>query len=164
LLSETEVYVNLKAYLQEKDWEILGGQPPGGTNSIPLIEIKDRDYRGKGSKGSKKIDLVGFREPFFLLVELKESLSESDISKLRDVTGDSVWREAFLVALEEKGRYPKGLQRYLYTRSDSFLVKALGFNAGEGLGPRDFVTFLVGADTVDVHLGAETPSELKSLL
>lgn len=162
-LSETEVYLALKKYLDGKGWEILGGQPPGGTNSIPLIELKDHEYKGKGSKGSKKVDLIAFKRPYFLLIELKAFRSESDIAKLREITRSASWRRAFVEALAEKRRLPGALDREPYMDSDRFLVKALGFNQGEAPGPEDFVTFLVG-DRISIHIGTGIPDQPRSLL
>src|SRR5438093_2911696 len=100
---EDVVYQKLKKYLQKQDWIILGGEPPGGSNHIPIIEVRDSLNLEKGSKGSKKIDLVAFKSSFFLLLELKRSYSYSDISKLNAMIKHPSGREAFLNALLAKG-------------------------------------------------------------
>ena len=52
-------------------WNILGGEPPGGTDfELPVIEMKGSDLGS--SLGSKKIDLICFKDNFFLLLELKK--------------------------------------------------------------------------------------------
>ena len=45
-------------------------KPPHGTDHI-VFEMHDSDYVGKGSKGSKKIDLLAYKKHYFLLIELK---------------------------------------------------------------------------------------------
>lgn len=163
MLSETEIYLKLKSFLLSRSWILLGGQPPGGTNAIPIIEMKDELHKAKGSSGSRKVDLIAYKHPFFLLVELKPSLSRSDISKLREVTSDISWRRAFLRALDEKGVYPKGLSRDKYIENDQFFIRALGFNAGKGKGPDDFVTFLVSDGGIEVHIGRKLTTPIKNL-
>src|SRR3989344_1915664 len=82
MVSETQIYLTLKKYLPEKGWILVGGEPPDGTNSMPRIELKDDTHLVKGSKGSKKIDLLFFKEGYFLLLELKEMYNFSDVKKL----------------------------------------------------------------------------------
>jgi hypothetical protein len=50
---ENVVYKKLKKYLQQQSWIILGGEPPGGTNHIPVIEVRDSLNFEKGSKGRR---------------------------------------------------------------------------------------------------------------
>jgi hypothetical protein len=103
-MSEEEniVYQKLKDYLQQHSWIILGGEPPGVTNHIPVIEVRDPLNFEKGSKGSKKIVLVAFKLPFFLLLELTASYSSRDIHKLNKLTNYQSAREAFINALLAK--------------------------------------------------------------
>jgi hypothetical protein len=54
---ESVVYQKLKEYLQQQNWIILGGEPPGGTNHIPVIEVTNSLNLEKGRKGSKKLFL-----------------------------------------------------------------------------------------------------------
>src|SRR6266496_6729349 len=96
---ENVVYQKLKKYLQEQNWIILGGEPPGGTNHILVIEVRDSLNFEKGSKGSKKIDLVAYTSPFFLLLELKNSYSYSDIHKLNELMKYPSGREYLLLIL-----------------------------------------------------------------
>jgi hypothetical protein len=163
MLSETEIYLKLKAFLKNIGWQILGGQPPGGTNVIPLIELKDIAHKDKGSKGSKKIDLIAYKRPYFLLIELKPALDQSDIEKLREVTSQNAWRKAFFVALDEKRVCPKEVNEERYVEDGELLIKALGFNDGQGVGPSDFVTFLVAEEHVTVRVGRDLPSPFERL-
>jgi hypothetical protein len=54
---ESVVYQKLKEYLQQQNWIILGGEPPGGTNHIHVIEVTNSLNLEKGRKGSKKLFL-----------------------------------------------------------------------------------------------------------
>ena len=41
MIEENLIFQILKKYLREQNWIILGGEPPGGTNHIPVIEVRD---------------------------------------------------------------------------------------------------------------------------
>ena len=43
----------VKEYLQQQSWLILGGEPPEGTNHIPVIEVLDSLNFEKGTKGRR---------------------------------------------------------------------------------------------------------------
>jgi hypothetical protein len=97
-MNEGQVYLSASRYLRESGWIIIGGQPPAGTDHLPVIEIKDPDHLGKGSKGSFKPDLVAWDGAILLLVELKPKFSTSDRSKLFRTLEDprrirALWRE-----------------------------------------------------------------------
>lgn len=164
MLNETQIYIALKEYLSDNYWQILGGEPPGGTDHLPVIELKDPINSEKGSKGSKKVDLICFKESYFLLLELKPRYSFSDVSKLNGITSKQEWREAFLKALEDKKVLPLELtgDRSLYTKDSSYLIKAVGYNEHQPLGPEDFVTFLVG-NGVNYSLGKDVPYSIRKL-
>ena len=147
-LSETKIYLMLKKWLQKHSWIILGGEPPGGTNAIPVIELKDVEYTNKGSRGSKKIDLVCYKKGYFLLIETKENYSYSDIRKLNEIVGKEKWRRAFTRALKEK-RVPfisdpsLFLKESEYIEKEDFYIKAVGFNDSRASScPSDFVVFI----------------------
>ena len=134
MLEENQIYQKLKSFLLEKNWKVLGGEPPGGTDHLPVIEIKDSTNKEKGSKGSKKIDLIAFKAPFFLLLELKKSFANSDVIKLDEITQSNEWRKAFLDALNEKRVLDKNeikLETSQYLSSSNFFIKAIGYNKSE---------------------------------
>lgn len=147
-LSETKIYLVLKKWLQEHGWLILGGEPPGGTNVIPVIELKDVEYKNKGSMGSKKIDLVCYKKDYFLLIELKENYSCSDIKKLNEIVGEEKWRKAFVRALKEKqapfiSKLFFSLKESEYIEKEDFYIKAVGFNDSKASScPSDFAVFI----------------------
>ena len=105
MLNENEVYQLLKPYVENLGWIVLGGEPPGGTDHIPVIELKDPANLSGGSKGSKKIDLVFFRDNNFLLLELKEIFAQSDVDKLDDIVSSDVWQKSFFNAMFEKDNF-----------------------------------------------------------
>jgi hypothetical protein len=112
----------------------------------------------KGSKGSKKIDLVAFKSSFFLLLELKGSYSYSDIYKLNALIKHPSGREAFLNALLAKGLLRSNnmnIDYQEYIISSHYLIKAVGFNASNKLAPEDFITFLVYTNFVRPSFGKQ---------
>lgn len=168
MLNETVIYILMKEWLQKNYWKVLGGQPPGGTNDIPLIELKDPSYIRKGSRGSKKIDLVAYKKGYFMLLELKPKPSNSDVRKLNEVVGESKWRAAFLKALKEKRIYDTlcisiELEPE-YVESDKYYVKAVGWNNLGKLGPQDFVTFLLSHNRVEVVIGPKLNNTIRQLI
>lgn len=167
MLDESEVYLAIKQWLRKKNWLVVGGEPPGGTNDIPVIEIKDVTHAKKGSKGSRKIDLVAFRNGYFLFIECKPSFSQSDINKLNEVVSEKKWRIAFIRALIEK----RIDQRLLLTSEELFryadnlqlLIKAVAFSQSNKKGPEDFITLWVTRKDVIPYFGWKVSSVVKEL-
>lgn len=145
---------------------VLGGEPPGGTDHIPVIEIKDNSNKEKGSKGSKKIDLIAFKDPFFLLLELKKLYANSDVIKLDEITQSSKLRRAFLDALNEKkvlDKHKIKLETSQYLSSSKFFIKSIGYNKSDKLGPEDYITYLVSPDKIETKYGENISDDIKSL-
>ena len=165
MLEEPELYIRIKKWLDAKGWKVVGGQPPGGTNIIPLIELHDPEFKAKGSIGSKKIDVVSYRESYFLLVELKPLRSLSDIKKLNTIVAESKWRLAFVRTLKERNIWkalaPVDENRYL--TEPTYYIKGVGFNDTGRIGPRDFVTFLFTGEGIKVKLGPNLPEAVRYL-
>jgi len=84
-MNETQVYISVKSYLLENAWHVIGGQPPSGTDHLPVIEIRDPLFRGKGSKGSFKPDLIAWNDYLLAIIELKPTFSQSDRNKVNGV-------------------------------------------------------------------------------
>ena len=113
----------MKEYLSKLEWTIVAGDPPHGTDHIPVFEMHDSDYVGKGSKGSKKIDLLAYKKKYFLLIELKgkyaDDQTEGDWFKARSKLFD----DAEIVIIQRKNN-PEYIQKLLkYDRPDIILVK-----------------------------------------
>lgn len=170
-LSETKIYLILKGWLQDHGWLILGGEPPGGTNVIPVIELKDAEYTKKGSKGSKKIDLVCCKKDYFLLIEIKESYSYSDIKKLNEIVGEKKWRRALIRALKEKQmpfieKVVSSIKESEYIEKKDFYIKAVGFNDSKASScPSDFVVFIpIKTEGINIIFGSDISISKQKLL
>jgi len=83
-MNETEVYIATKTVLKQLGLKLIGGQPPNGTDSFPVIEIADPSILSKGSKGSFKPDLIAFcpKRQKIVIVECKPEFSLNDVEKL----------------------------------------------------------------------------------
>jgi hypothetical protein len=95
---EMDIYIQLKKYLKTEGWTILAGQPPSGTDHLPVIEIKRTHGLAKGSRESFKPDLLALRNEQLMIFELKPTYSQSDYQKLSKVLEDperleNLWRE-----------------------------------------------------------------------
>ena len=84
-LNETQVFILVRKYLIENNWQVIGGQPPSGTDHLPVIEIRDPMYKGNGSKGSYKPDLIAWYESKLVIIELKPSFNNPDRDKVNKV-------------------------------------------------------------------------------
>src|SRR3989338_2654144 len=165
MVSETEIYLKLKRELPKKGWILIGGEPPDGTNSMPRIELKDYSNISKGSKGSKKIDLVFFKGGFFLLLELKEEYDYSDVKKLNEIAQDEKWRNAFITALKEKKALELkniSIDQQNYIHSNNLLIKAIAYSEGTAKHD-DFVTFIVDKFGINLHFGSGISENIKQL-
>ena len=85
ILNEAEVFITVRNYLLENNWQVIGGQPPSGTDYLPVIEIRDPSYKGKGSKGAYKPDLLAWHEFNLFIIELKPSFNQPDREKVNEV-------------------------------------------------------------------------------
>jgi hypothetical protein len=83
-MNETAVYIATKTVLKQIGLKLIGGQPPNGTDSFPVIEIADPSILSKGSKGSFKPDLLAFcpTRQKIVIVECKPEFSPNDVEKL----------------------------------------------------------------------------------
>jgi hypothetical protein len=165
MLNENEVYQLLKPYVENLGWIVLGGEPPGGTDHIPVIELKDPANLSGGSKGSKKIDLVFFRDNNFLLLELKEIFAQSDVDKLDDIVSSDVWRKSFFNAIRDKSIHLRhNIPLTENNESQYHLIKALGFNKKDGLSLPDYILFHVNENnSVEIECGTKITDKIKNL-
>ncbi len=162
--NENKVYQLLKPYVKNLGWIVLGGEPPGGTDHIPVIELKDPTNTGGGSKGSKKIDLVFFKDNYFLLLELKENFAQSDVTKLDEIVCSDVWRKSFFNAIRDKSIHLK--HNIPLTEKDETqytLIKSLGFNKKDGLSLPDYIVFHVDNDEIEIDFGSDIINNIKKL-
>lgn len=151
-ISETRVYVLVKQYLIRTYWSVLAGQPPSGTDHLPVVEIKDSSLSGNGSKGSFKPDLIAWKEEKLLFVELKPIFSIGDQIKVEGVLNsperiDSLWEE-----LIQRNLLVSGGARIDSIRERTQVVGGLGY-AGQAVEHPHLWRFLVEGNSVH-----ETPA------
>lgn len=111
-MSEDEIYIYTKEWLIAKGYDILGGQPPNGSDDIPVVEIKKEKNQNKGSKGSFKPDLVAKDSKEILVVECKPKYNKDDEEKLNQVLINKKRQQLFVEEL---------LQRRLINESEKNL-------------------------------------------
>ena len=111
-MSEDEIYIYTKEWLIAKGYDILGGQPPNGSDDIPVAEIKKEKNQNKGSKGSFKPDLVAKDSKEILVVECKPKYDKDDEEKLNQVLINKKRQQLFVEEL---------LQRRLINESEKNL-------------------------------------------
>lgn len=97
-----ELYISLKKQLKLENWLIIGGQPPSGTDHLPVIEIKQDHDKNSGSKNSFKPDLVAFKENQLRVFEIKPTFSESDELKLLSFLQDEKRIASFWAELDSR--------------------------------------------------------------
>jgi len=102
-MNEEGVYIAVSTYLAESGWHVVGGQPPSGTDHLPVIEIKDPGHTGKGSNGAFKPDLVACKWRSVLIVEVKPLFSPADRKKLLGILGDQRRLSLLIDELDQRG-------------------------------------------------------------
>ncbi|POG56763.1 hypothetical protein [Haloferax marisrubri] len=160
-LSEPEIYVYSKRFLRGRGWTLVGGEPPGGSDGLPRIEAKHPDKVKKGSKGSKKVDIIAYRDGHLLLLELKSRFDGDDVAKLDELAGDPRWRRSFLDACEERNAFSRaGLVDSTLPariRSGEALVKAIGVGH-EARVPSEYALLTLRSPTdIDATVGGDCP-------
>lgn len=159
MLSEPEIYVYAKLFLNRCGWTLVGGEPPGGTDALPRVEAKDPGFQKKGSRGSKKVDLIAHRDGNLLLLELKPTFHKSDVAKLDELVGSQRWRQAFWEACVEKnalqrsGVDPNEVRDGII--SGEALIKGIGLGEFHEV-PDEYVLVVVkGERDIRAHIGSE---------
>ena len=149
---ESKVYFYIKKYLRLTGWNLLGGEPPDGSNDLKRIEIRDNGHLDKGSKGALKTDLLALKGQVLLLIEIKPEFDYSDVEKLNYIINER--QKDLFAALLERCRLPK--------ESFKYVIKCLGLNKfkKEQL-PNDYVLIhLDNSLKVGILFGQEINSEI----
>ena len=84
-MNESEVYILAKNWFNSNHFKIVAGQPPSGSDNIPVIEIKKNLITNKGSKDSFKPDLVAINSNNIVIIECKPLYSLDDENKLMEI-------------------------------------------------------------------------------
>lgn len=164
ILSESEIYVYSKRYLREHGWKLVGGEPPGGSNGLPRVEAKHPSVRVKGSRGSKKVDIIAYRDGYLLLLELKSTFDRGDVKKLDELVGEPRWRRSLVEACEERKALSRAgindhslIERML---SGEALVKGIGLGRRHQL-PAEYVLLLLHSPTdIQTDIGQDCPVDI----
>lgn len=131
-----------------KGWgfQLLAGQPPSGCDHLPVVEVKDPERIGIGSKGAYKPDLIAHRAGVFLIVECKPEHDDGDAEKLRGILASP----ARLKLLYEEIRLRRIFDRHkVITDADHFQARLRGCLAHAGaVRPID--------DLYVIHTGVES--------
>ena len=101
--SETFLYMKLKAHLSRGPWELLGGQPPSGTDHMPVLEIKAEFGGNRGSSDSFKPDLVAAVGLTVMVIEIKPTYDSTDVDKLWRFLNSTTRRINFARELQQRG-------------------------------------------------------------
>lgn len=151
-ISETGIFISVKSHLLEQGWYVLGGQPPSGTDLLPVIEIRDPTHTGKGSKGSYKPDLVAWHDSKLFVIELKPQFDQPDRDKVNSVLDSperisSLWQSLIQrnITLGDYGTIND-------VRDSTRLVGGLGYGGAEVEHP-ELWRFFVNDGKVEVTPG-----------
>ena len=96
------MYVGTKSLLKKAGWNMIGGQPPRGSDALPVIEVKSGLATMRGSYGAYKPDLVAHKDGVLLLVECKPGHDLNDIDKLRGLLTDPGRLAALMQELQQR--------------------------------------------------------------
>ena len=156
--SEMQIYQKVKQFMSTRDWHIIGGQPPSGTDHHPVIEIKDPSHSNKGSKGSLKPDLIALFENHLYVVELKPRWNSTDREKLLGFLGDPRRIDALFMELSARSIRSKESKLVSSLRDKLEVVGALGY-AGSFRSDSALATFHV-SDAGDVRFTPAAPENV----
>ena len=84
-MREDEVYIYTKEWLKFNNFKIIAGQPPKGSDNIPVVEIKSLNNLDKGSKDSFKPDLIAVNSINLFLNKLKFCLANTSSTKMDNI-------------------------------------------------------------------------------
>jgi hypothetical protein len=136
-MNEQEVYRAAKRWFKEHDFLILGGQPPGGTDHHPVIEIKDEIGNVRGSRSAFKPDLLVCNENFFGIVEIKPDYSQQDHDKLELILNSNLRLANLFEELLSRSILKRNGLGDTYPNINTFISKTVGVLAYSGLPERD---------------------------
>ncbi|MCL2755523.1 MAG: hypothetical protein FWE45_00525 [Firmicutes bacterium] len=106
-MTEEEIYLGTKIGLLKRGFKIMAGQPPRGTDSLPVIEIKSGEHTNKGSYRSYKPDLVCYDGINIYIIECKPNYNYPDVCKLLSVKNSPLRISMFYNELEKRGLFEK---------------------------------------------------------
>lgn len=155
--NEDFVYYYVKKHLRQAGIAVFGGEPPGGTDDLHRIELKRPNSQKKGSRGSRKFDLLAYFEKKIILIELKSDSSQlsKDVEKLEDTVESEGWTAALWTSIKERKLFGKVLPEIerdeFIEKRRSLIVKALGSKPSGYIPPNDFLLFETTEEMLDVR-------------
>lgn len=140
---------------------MIAGQPPSGSDHLPVVEVKWSGRSGKGSRGALKPDLIGVKSERLLLVECKPDHSPGDVEKLRDILTDPFR----LKELREELKTRNLLRKFRLEKNFSERVYAAVAHSGDVVELQDIVVIQVEDMTGQgsVHLPRDGDRKLEEL-
>lgn len=154
-LNETQVFILVKSFLLNNGWQVLGGQPPSGTDLLPVIEIRDPAHKGKGSKGSYKPDLVAWKDSKLAIIELKPSFNQPDRAKVNEVLTSPERTKSLWESLIQRNITLGNFGQISDVQSSSKVVGGLGYGGTKVEHP-ELWRFFVKDGNVEVTPGSFT--------
>jgi len=149
-VDENIVYYYCKKLLKKSGIYVFAGEPPGGSDELHRVELKHPNQKFKGSKGSRKFDLIAYHMSSFLLIELKDSSKkhQGDIIKLNDTIKDKLWIKELWNNMNDRRLFGKGpipncsLEDFTENR-ESLFQPCLGAGPSNFIPPDNFIYFEV---------------------
>lgn len=148
-MTEGHVYIATKAILTRVSATLVAGQPPSGTDHLPVVEIKDPARVLKGSRGAFKPDLIAWFEPHLFVIECKPKRSIADIAKLHEVLDSPerlyllhheltqrgiLMRSGITLSAQAMAQYVIGAIAYHEARQQEERVAVIGVDGTDGRG------------------------------
>ena len=165
-MREDEVYLSTKKWLVSRGFELLGGQPPRGTDRHPVIEIKSNSNRGKGSEHAFKPDLIAGRKDMLVILECKPQFDSTDLIKLREVIANRTRKVNLIVELDQRRIFTRHRLQQLRLSLDAGNPIQTCMSYGEPLVAINNVYALVHTSLQvepDLYLGAEKMTDFPKL-
>tara|TARA_B100000989_G_scaffold80748_1_gene57568 strand:+ start:2281 stop:2790 length:510 start_codon:yes stop_codon:yes gene_type:complete len=119
-MNESEVYILAKKWFNSNHFKVVAGQPPNGTDNIPVIEIKNNLIANKGSKDSFKPDLVAINSNNIVIIECKPLYSLDDKNKLMEIVFDQQRKRNFYNEIMQRGIFKKYGYEECFDKFDKF--------------------------------------------
>jgi len=101
-MNEDQIYISTKLWFKKNKYIVLAGQPPGGSDTIPVIEIKDVLNQDKGSKGSYKPDLIAKKNSSIVILECKPKFDLGDKNKLLNIINEDRRKKELYLELTQR--------------------------------------------------------------
>lgn len=145
--TETQIYIRVKKHLLNTGWEVIAGQPPSGSDHLPVIEIKDHLVTEKGSLGAFKPDLVAWKANVLLIIELKPLFEYSDVKKLNATLESPERQKALWEEISTRNLRTRQGDALAIYRGNTNIVGGLGYG-GELKSIKGFIHFNVQQNSI----------------